>query len=64
MLFLTVCRVARKEEVAEEKKKKGGIHIPEEWPWEEAKKLFEEPDVTPADQMNVRVYVISHVYAS
>jgi len=23
----------------------GGIKIPEEWPWEEAKKLFEKPDV-------------------
>jgi len=51
---LTVCRVAKKEEVAEEgKKKKGGIQIPEEWPWEEAKKLFEEPDVTPADQIEL-----------
>jgi flap endonuclease-1 len=35
------------------KKKRGGIQIPEEWPWEEAKKLFESPDVTPADQIEV-----------
>ena len=25
--------------------------MPDEWPWEEAKKLFEKPDVTPADQV-------------
>ena len=37
----------------EGKKKRGGIQIPEEWPWEEAKKLFENPDVTPADQIDV-----------
>ena len=37
------------------KKKRGGMQIPEEWPWEEAKKLFENPDVTPADQIDVRV---------
>lgn len=41
------------EEGKEGKKKRGGIQIPEEWPWEEAKKLFESPDVTPADQFNV-----------
>ncbi|KAF9648177.1 PIN domain-like protein [Thelephora ganbajun] len=42
---------AKQDDDAEEgKKKRGGIHIPEEWPWEEAKKLFESPDVTPADQ--------------
>lgn len=39
----------------EGKKKRGGIQIPEEWPWEEAKKLFESPDVTPADQIDVSV---------
>lgn len=31
----------------------GGIHVPEEWLWEEAKALFEKPDVTPADQVEV-----------
>jgi len=47
-------KVAAKEEAAEDgKKKKGGIIIPEEWPWEEAKKVFEKPDVTPADQIEV-----------
>jgi len=35
------------------KKKKGGIQVPEEWPWEEAKKLFEHPDVTPAAELEV-----------
>lgn len=42
----------------EGKKKRGGLQIPEEWPWEEAKKLFENPDVTPADQVNVSVYLL------
>ena len=28
--------------------------IPEEWPWEEAKKFFEHPDVTPAKDVEVR----------
>lgn len=35
-------------------KAKGGVQIPEHWPWEEAKKLFENPDVLPADQLEVR----------
>ncbi|TFK34810.1 PIN domain-like protein [Crucibulum laeve] len=34
-------------------KGKGGIQIPEDWPWEEAKKLFEKPDVLPADQVEL-----------
>ncbi|KAF7316940.1 Flap endonuclease 1 [Mycena chlorophos] len=34
-------------------KGKGGMTIPEEWPWEEAKKLFEKPDVTPADEVEL-----------
>lgn len=46
--------MAAKEEAAEDgKKKKGGIQIPDEWPWEEAKKFFEKPDVMPADQVEV-----------
>ena len=51
-------RQAEKEEAAADKedgkKRKGGVHVPEEWPWEEAKKIFAEPDVTPADQIQVR----------
>ena len=48
------CRVAAKDETAEDgKKKKGGISIPEEWPWEEAKKIFEKPDVKPAEEVEV-----------
>jgi flap endonuclease-1 len=31
------------------KRKKGGVQIPEDWPWEAAKRLFETPDVTPAE---------------
>ncbi|KAF7330492.1 Flap endonuclease 1 [Mycena venus] len=34
-------------------KGKGGIVVPEEWPWEEAKKVFEKPDVTPADEIEL-----------
>ena len=37
------------------KKKRGGVAIPEHWPWREAKELFLKPDVTPADQVEVRV---------
>ncbi|KIY51508.1 PIN domain-like protein [Fistulina hepatica ATCC 64428] len=39
--------------VAPKKKKRGGIAVPEEWPWEEAKKLFEKPDTIPADQVEL-----------
>ncbi len=47
-------RAAEKEEAAEEgKKKKGGIQIPEEWPWEAAKELFMKPDVTAADKLDL-----------
>ena len=34
-------------------KGKGGIQIPEVWPWEDAKALFEKPDVLPADEVEV-----------
>ncbi|KAJ7475719.1 flap endonuclease 1 [Mycena latifolia] len=34
-------------------KGKGGIVVPEEWPWEDAKKVFEKPDVTPADEIEL-----------
>ncbi|KAN0126419.1 PIN domain-like protein [Russula decolorans] len=48
---------AEKEEAAAEnddgKKKRGGIQVPAEWPWEEAKKVFEQPDVTPSDQIEL-----------
>ena len=50
-------RQAEKEEAAAEKEdgknKRGGVQVPAEWPWEEAKKVFEEPDVTPSDQIEV-----------
>ncbi|KIM71073.1 hypothetical protein PILCRDRAFT_17411 [Piloderma croceum F 1598] len=36
-----------------EKKKGGGIQVPEEWPWEEAKKVFEHPDITPASELEL-----------
>ena len=51
-------RQAEKEDKAADaeeggKKKKGGIQVPEEWPWEEAKKLFQKPDVLPASEVEV-----------
>ncbi|KAH9936186.1 PIN domain-like protein [Fomitopsis serialis] len=49
-------KTAAKEDTAKDddgKKKKGGIVIPEEWPWEQAKKFFEHPDVTPAKDLEV-----------
>ncbi|EJC98853.1 PIN domain-like protein [Fomitiporia mediterranea MF3/22] len=47
-------KTAAKEEAAEEgKKKKGGIQVPDEWPWEEAKKVFEQPDVIPAEKVDL-----------
>ncbi|EDR02356.1 uncharacterized protein LACBIDRAFT_254074 [Laccaria bicolor S238N-H82] len=30
-----------------------GMQIPDEWPWEEAKKIFEKPDVLPADEVEL-----------
>ena len=48
--------VKQDDDKEEGKKKRGGVQIPEEWPWEEAKKLFENPDVTPADQLEVSVH--------
>ncbi|KAH9999631.1 PIN domain-like protein [Russula compacta] len=48
---------AEKEEAAADKedgkKRKGGVQVPAEWPWEEAKKIFEQPDVTPSDQIEL-----------
>lgn len=43
------------EKKDKKKKRKGGVTVPEDWPWEEAKKIFEKPDVTPADQLEVRL---------
>ncbi|KAF7968955.1 hypothetical protein HWV62_28801 [Athelia sp. TMB] len=41
------------EEGEKKKKKKAGIQVPEDWPWEAAKKLFETPDVTPAKDLDL-----------
>ena len=38
----------------EGKKKRGGVIVPEYWPWEEAKNVFQKPDVTPAEEVEVR----------
>lgn len=45
---------AAKKKAAAAKKGTGGVHVPENWLWEEAKKLFETPDVTPASEIEVR----------
>ena len=51
-------QLEEEEEPAEDgKKKRGGVHVPKEWPWEEAKKLFEKPDVLPADEVEVCLYL-------
>lgn len=42
-----------KQAKSKKPKAKGGTQIPEHWPWEEAKKLFESPDVLPADQVEL-----------
>lgn len=60
-LTFFLCRQAEKEEKAVDaeeggKKKKGGIQVPEEWSWQEAKKLFEKPDVLPASEVEVNPY--------
>ena len=34
-------------------KGKGGVMMPDEWPWEDAKRIFETPDVLPADEVEV-----------
>jgi flap endonuclease-1 len=61
-------REASKQETAADdegtpKKKKGGVQIPENWPWEEAKQLFLKPDVLPADEVEVRVLVCPSVFS-
>lgn len=41
------------------KKKKvsnAGMQIPEHWPWEEAKKVFLNPEVVKADDMDVSLF--------
>lgn len=42
-----------KEKEKPKPKRQGGIGVPEEWPWEEAKKVFVKPDVTPADDVEL-----------
>ncbi|KAJ3529917.1 hypothetical protein NM688_g7785 [Phlebia brevispora] len=43
----------KEKEGPKKPQRKGGVNVPEEWPWEEAKKIFEKPDVTPADQVDL-----------
>jgi hypothetical protein len=56
--FEFYCRNPPEEEVAG--KRKGGIQIPEYWPWEEAKKIFEKPDVLPANEVEVAPFHIGY----
>lgn len=50
-------KVKKTKTVAKSPKKKkvtsAGMQIPEHWPWEEAKKLFLQPDVVKCDDMEV-----------
>jgi len=46
-------KIAPPEEEGSSKKAKGGIHIPDYWPWEEAKKIFEKPDVVPSHEVEL-----------
>ncbi len=51
----------RRRSLKKGKKKKGGIQIPEHWPWEEARKIFESPDVLSSDKIEVSVaHVLLH----
>ena len=55
--------MASKEDDESGTKKKGAVQVPEFWPWQEAKKLFEKPDVLPADQVEVgEVYCLSQTF--
>lgn len=45
----------KKKKEKPKKKKKGGVQIPEHWPWEEAKKVFMQPDVLPDDHEDCQV---------
>lgn len=48
----------KKQKSTPKKKKKktsAGMQIPEHWPWEEAKKLFKQPDVVKGDGLDVSV---------
>lgn len=59
MLLIIYCdrtRAAATEDGAEGKEKKRGVQTPDEWPWEQAKKLFERPDVTLVDELEVRPF--------
>lgn len=56
----TTVEERRKQKEMKERKKKaasrrgtGGVHVPENWMWEEAKKLFKKPDVTSANEIEV-----------
>jgi flap endonuclease-1 len=46
----------RKEKRKKTAKKRGGVRVPEDWPWEAAKKLFETPDVVAAEEVEVRAF--------
>ncbi|KAJ3505842.1 hypothetical protein NLJ89_g7206 [Agrocybe chaxingu] len=46
-------KAAQKAAAKAKRKGKGGIQVPEEWPWEDAKKIFEKPDVLPADEIEL-----------
>jgi flap endonuclease-1 len=47
----------KKAKPKKKKKTSAGMQIPEHWPWEEAKKLFIEPDVVKGDGLDVSAAV-------
>lgn len=52
--LILIFRALERDEHAEDgKKRKGGVTVPEPWPWKEAKQVFEQPDVTPAEEIEV-----------
>lgn len=45
----------KKKVIKKKKVTSAGMQLPEYWPWREAKKLFIQPDVQKADDMDVSV---------
>ena len=51
------------DEPKKKKKKKkaagtGGVHVPDEWPWEEAKAVFMKPDVLHGNDVEVSCSIL------
>lgn len=55
--------VSKKTSSKKGKKRRGGVVIPDEWPWEEAKKVFVNPEVLPADEVEVNMGSLLNLFA-